>query len=349
MKLASVIGHFGEGLDLSNGQTIKTKMVTNELKKELGKNEVATFDTHGGAKTILKAPFQCFKALKNAKNVIIFPAHHGLRIYVPLLKMLQGFYKGRRLHYVVIGGWLPEFLENKKSLKKFLMKFDGIYVETSSMKLALEKQGFTNIYVMPNFKELKVLKENELIYPQGIPLRLCTFSRVTKTKGIGDAVTIVKQVNKALGYQALALDIYGAISEDDKEWFETLSKEFPEYISYKGVVNAGESVDVLKNYFALLFPTYYPGEGFAGTLIDALSSGLPIIASDWRYNKEIVSEAVGIIYPTENNGVLETILLDLAKHPASMLKLKVNCLAEAKLYQPKEAIKPLINQLLDKD
>ena len=181
------------------------------------------------------------------------------------------------------------------------------------------------------------------------PLKLCTFSRVTKAKGIEDAVTVVKRVNEKLGYQAFALDIYGAINENEKEWFAALSKEFPEYITYKGVVEPHESVNILKNYFVLLFPTYYPGEGFAGTLIDALSSGLPIIASDWRYNKEIVNEKVGMVYPGRDNNALEAILSDIAKHPMSILKLKKNCVAEAKLYQPKEAIKPLINPILNKN
>ena len=45
---------------------------------------------------------------------------------------------------MVIGGWLPNFLKKKKGLTKSLKKFDGIYVETSTMKTILEEMGFTN-------------------------------------------------------------------------------------------------------------------------------------------------------------------------------------------------------------
>ena len=37
---ASVLGHFGEGKNLLNGQTIKTKIVTEELENQLGAENV---------------------------------------------------------------------------------------------------------------------------------------------------------------------------------------------------------------------------------------------------------------------------------------------------------------------
>ena len=69
------------------------------------------------------------------------------------------------------------------------------------------------------------------------------------------------------------------------EWFNELKSTFPSYIKYGGLVPFDKSVEVLKNYFALLFPTYYEGEGFAGTLLDAMAAGVPVVASDWRYKK----------------------------------------------------------------
>ena len=176
----SILGHFGEGVNLLNGQTVKTKIITEELQNQLGQDQVLKIDTHGGWKTLLKAPFQVFRALKNSTNVLIFPAHNGLRVYAPLLSLQRLFFKKRKIHYVVIGGWLPEFLKKRKRLSKKLKKFDGIYVETNTMKNALEAQGFENVYVMPNCKKLTVLSEDKLVYPSGVPYKLCTFSRVIK-------------------------------------------------------------------------------------------------------------------------------------------------------------------------
>lgn len=69
----SVFGHFGEGLDLLNGQTVKTKIITEELQNQLGQDQVLKFDTHGGWKTLLKVPFQVFQALKKSSNVFVMP------------------------------------------------------------------------------------------------------------------------------------------------------------------------------------------------------------------------------------------------------------------------------------
>lgn len=48
----SVLGHFGEGINLLNGQTVKTKIITEELQKQFGQDQVLKIDTHGGWKTI---------------------------------------------------------------------------------------------------------------------------------------------------------------------------------------------------------------------------------------------------------------------------------------------------------
>ncbi len=375
MKRVCIIGHFGHGENLLNGQTVKTKIVTKEIIKNLGKNAVSCIDTHGGVKALISAFRQALIALKYHKNIIIMPAENGLRIFAPLLVLLNLLFHRklhyvviggwlpeflkkrkkltkalmsfdglrifapllvllnllfhRKLHYVVIGGWLPEFLKKRKKLTKALMSFDAIYVETNTMRKALEAQGFNNVYVMPNFKDLNILKESELVYhhtepyrlctfsrvmkEKGIedavnavktvmpnfkdlnilkeselvyhhtePYRLCTFSRVMKEKGIEDAVNAVKTVNEQAGRKVYTLDIYGQIDDAQTEWFEELKLNFPEYVNYRGVVSFDQSVDVLKEYFALLFPTGFFTEGIPGTIIDAYAAGIPVISAEWE-------------------------------------------------------------------
>lgn len=126
--------------------------------------------------------------------------------------------------------------------------------------------------------------------PELKPLPLCTFSRVMKEKEIEDVVNAVKTVNEHFGRTVYTLDIYGQVDSAQTEWFNELKSIFPSYIKSGEPVPFDKSVEVLKNCFALLFPTYYEGEGFAGTLLDAVAAGVPVIASDWRYNPEIVNE-----------------------------------------------------------
>ena len=245
----------------------------------------------------------------------------------------------------MIGGWLPSFLTERKNLAKALQKFDGIYVETGTMKSALEKQGFQNVFVMPNCKKLTVLSEDELVFPDKEPLRLCTFSRVMREKGIEDAVKTVIGVNRRLGRTAFSLDIYGQVDENQTDWFEALQKTFPDYIRYGGLIPFDKSVETLKEYFALLFPTYYEGEGFAGTLIDAYSAGVPVIASDWKYNTELVNENVGYVYKTRDNAALAELLSAVAADPTMILKKKKPCLQEAEKYKIEKAVSVLLDRI----
>ena len=343
MKRICVIGHFAYGLEYFDGQTVKTKIITKELEKQLGKDEVSKIDTHGGKKKMLQLIFQLPVTMKNVKNIIMMPAHNGIRFFAPLLVFFNSFFH-IKLHYVVIGGWLPEFLENKKRLQRNLKKFDGIYVETNTMKVNLEKQGFSNIYILPNCKELKILKENELVYATSKPFKLCTFSRVMKEKGIEDAVNAVEEINKQYGETIFTLDIYGQVDPSQVEWFENLKKKFSNDIKYKGLVPFDQSTNVLKEYYALLFPTYYEGEGFAGTLIDAMAAGVPVIASNWRYNKEIViNNKTGLLI--ENSETLFEKLNYIMKNIGLINDMKKCCIKEAKKYSPQVALLQLIKKV----
>ncbi len=341
-----ILGHFGEGFNFLDGQTIKTKTVTEELQNQLGKNQVLKIDTHGGWKTLLKAPFQVFCALKSSLNVLIFPAHHGLRVYAPLVSFQRRFFKKRKIHYIVIGGWLPQLLTRCKYLSRALKKFDGIYVETNAMKSALEEQGLENVYVMPNCKKLAILSENELIYPTGLPYKLCIFSRVMKEKGIDTAVEIIKRVNDKLGYTAFSLDIYGPIIDDNKDWFEEIQRDFPKYITYKGCVSANKSVEVLRDYYAMLFPTHFYTEGVPGTIIDAYAAGIPVISAKWESFADVIDEGItGIGYQFDDLQALEAVLIEVANYPKMLLDMKINCIEKARQYTPSTTIKVMIEKL----
>lgn len=346
MKKVCVIGHFGEGKKLLNGQTIKTKIITEELQRQLGDSQILKIDTHGGFKVLLKAPFHVFKAFKESKNIVIFPAHNGLRVYAPLLSFFKLFFKNKKLHYVVIGGWLPQFLLNKKILTNTLKRFDGIYVETSIMKKSLEKYELQNVYIMPNCKNIPILSEKELVYPASQPYKLCTFSRVMKEKGIEDAINVVTQVNKEFKRNIFELDIYGQVDSEQIEWFEQLKKSFPEFIQYKGTVDSDKSVDVLKNYFALLFPTHFYTEGIPGTIIDAYAAGLPVISAKWESFQDIVDEnKTGLGYDFNNQEGLYQILKSIYTNTSEFMSMKIQCLKKSHNYESKSVIKKIINNL----
>ena len=342
MKKVCVMGHFGFGKDMLNGQTVKTKIVTTELEQQLGADQVMKIDTHGGAKALPKISLRLLRAFRKCRNVIILPAHNGIRFFAPMCMAFNRIFR-RKLHYVVIGGWLPEFLKKRKKLTKALMSFDGIYVETNTMRKALEAQGFNNVYVMPNFKDLNILKESELVYHHTEPYRLCTFSRVMKEKGIEDAVYAVKTVNEQAGRTVYTLDIYGQIDDAQMEWFDELKLNFPKYVNYQGVVSFDQSVDVLKEYFALLFPTGFFTEGIPGTIIDAYAAGVPVISAEWESFSDVVDKDVtGVGYTFGNFEELCFVLKNIASNPQIIQEMKKACIEKAKEFTPEVAIEILV-------
>ena len=345
MKKVGIIGHFGFGHDLLNGQTIKTKIVSNEIEKRVGHEEIVRIDTRGGLLTLIRLPILLLCALGSFRNVIVMPAQNGLRIIAPLLVLFNFLFR-RKIHYVVVGGWLPEFLLNKGLLTKLLKYFSGIYVETKTMKSCLNSMGFGNVVVMPNFKDLKILNESELSKEKKEAFRFCTFSRVMKEKGIEDAVAAIKIVNGRFGKKVCSLDIFGQIDENQIVWFDKLKSEFPEYIQYRGMIPFDKSVDVLREYDILLFPTFYKGEGFPGTLIDAFAAGVPVIASDWHYNKELVENgADGFIVPVKKVNELAMKIEWCVNNQELIYQMKRNCLEKAQIFSPDQAIKPLMAML----
>lgn len=341
MVKIGICGHFGGNKNFLDGQTVKTKIITKELQKEFGDNEVKKVDTYGGKKRLFSIIINLIGLVISCKNVIIFPAQNSLILFAPILAFINRFYH-RKLHYVVIGGWLPEFVSTRKRLQRALRKFDIIYVETNTMKNKLEAVGFSNIIVMPNCKELNILKPEELVYTKDEPYKLCTFSRVMKEKGIEDAVNAVIAVNEEMGRVVYTLDIYGQIDSNQVEWFKNLEESLPTYIKYKGLVDFDKTTQVLKDYFMLLFPTYYDGEGFAGTLIDAMAAGVPVIASNWRYNSEIIKDGkIGFII----NKNLKDELVKVLSATNRVNDMKISCLLEAEKYLPKNAIIGLLSEI----
>lgn len=329
-----------------NGQTVKTKILTDELSRRFGADDILTVDTHGGWRVLLKAPAMVFRALRRSRNVVMLPAQNGVRVYGPLLALGRKLFPGRRLHYSVIGGWLPGLVRRRRVLAAALKSFDGIYVETGTMKAALEGQGFDNIFVMPNCKKLAILPESRLVYPSGEPYKLCTFSRVMREKGIGDAVQAVERVNARLGHTAFTLDIFGQVDAAQTAWFDGLQKGFPPYVRYGGLVPFDRSVEVLQDYFALLFPTMFATEGIPGTIIDAYAAGVPVVASRWESFSDIMKEGMtGMGYEQDSSSGLSDALLWIYGHQEQWQSMKKNCLREAEKYLPENAMKPIEERL----
>ena len=145
----------------------------------------------------------------------------------------------------------------------------------------------------------------------------------------------MKIANDKIGRIAIKLDMFGLIQPGYEETLQEIIKSNQGIVDYKGIVDYDKTVEKLSSYFAMMFPTYYYGEGFPGNVVDAYNSGLPIIATDWLYNKDVIVDGRnGILVPIKSPTKLADSLLmlyyDRDKH-FSMIK---NNLEDSRQYHP---------------
>ena len=343
MKKVLICGAFGfKNMD-TGGQPVKTRELYYGLQEQLGEDQVIYIETSGWKKHPVRLLTQFFKKAHDAKNIIMLPAHKGVIIFSRLLKISK-IINHNKIYYDVVGGWLPEKVEQDSKLKEILASFDGIWVETTIMNNRLTAAGLNNVAVVRNFKNLKPVTMTDLEPSQDGTLRLCMFSRVMREKGIEDAIQVVKELVEKHKTR-ISLDIFGAVDSGYQERFEAIKNVLPDYIRYKGVVSPSDSVETLKVYDALLFPTKYKTEGLPGTIIDAYAAGIPVISARWESFQDIVDDGnTGVGYIQNDNSALMDSLLWACNNPEKIRGMKRNCIVKAKEFMRPYVIMKLINQ-----
>lgn len=330
-KKIGIIGHFGGEEKFLDGQTIKTKILHEELCR-LDKYDIIVVDTYYFKKSKIRLLKDTLKCLAKCELVFILVSGGGMKIYFPILYYWNKLF-GIKVIHDVIGGSLPNHVRANKNCGKYLNSFYLNLVESVSMKNELENLGIDNSVYFPNFKRLSRVEENNIYYGRDDVFEFCTFSRVTREKGVEDAINAVEKINSDAGRTVCKLDIYGEIDVSYKERFTQVMADASEAVVYKGLIEYGRSVESINNYYALLFPTYWDGEGFAGTVIDAYFSALPVIATDWNINSEIIPHMeCGIVYPDDKIKNLEEAILWSIDNKEKMHQMKRNCLKKSMEY-----------------
>lgn len=338
----AIIGHFGADRNFLDGQTVKTKILYQELTAATGW-KIKTVDTYYKSTRPIRLMAQTLACLLTTRDIFVMPSGNGMRVYFPLLSFWARVFH-TRVYYDVIGGNLDHYVERYPRFRHYLNSFRVNWVETEGLKSRLEALGIRNCEVLPNFKRLHIAAAPKASFCE--PYRFCTFSRVMKEKGIEDAISAVEDINREAGRTVCTLDIYGSVDTSYQARFDSVLADASSAIHYGGLVPYDQSVTAIQDYDALLFPTYWEGEGFPGTIVDAFSAGLPVVASDWGCNGEIIQHKQnGLLYPNAEMLELKDAIRWLIGHPSEPLAMRKACLQDARLYQPDLYIQKIITKL----
>lgn len=331
-----ICGPFDFSEQGTGGQSVKTREFYYALCESIGEDHIRILESTNYKRDPLKFFLDYISLLHNCENIVLFPAQNGIRIFAPF----SAWFKKGKVHYAVIGGWLPQLLQKEPYIKKYLNNFDTILVETNVLKRALESQGLLNVKRLVNFKRLVPIPEKDLRIHN--PLRLCYFSRVTKEKGIEDAIDVVSTMIDR-GYSCL-FDIYGPVTPEYEKEFEKLRKNLPNGIRYCGKVAPEKSIETLKEYDIQLFPTHYPTEGIPGSILDSYFAGVPVLAAKWNSFDDVIIEGkTGIGYEQGDNHDFYVKLNWLTENITEIETMKRNCLKEAIKYTPQVVIQRFFN------
>lgn len=315
MEKICFIGCVGIGADLYDGQTLKTRIIYNHFLKR-DNCKIYLVDTYKKKQKFLLL-FQSILALLKCNKVICLLSKNGRKFYFKLFNFIKLFKKIEVTH-IVIGGFFSSQIKNNKKEIKVVNKFKNNIVETNLMLEQLKNAGVVNGSVVPNFRSDAPLEES----PAPNDCNFVMFCRIMKEKGVSLAIEALKNTN-------IKLDLYGPISDSYLNEFNQLIKS-NKNISYKGSIDRESSKLILKNYFMMLFPTQWEGEGFPGTIIDAFYSGLPVIASDWNSNSEIIKNyETGIVIPNISKVSLLKTIQWCVKNKNTIDTMRLKCIKEA--------------------
>lgn len=292
------LGAINEGNVPRGGEEYKNQMLYQKLKLEDFKVEF--IDTHLWS----RKPMIWFKILLNVfvkryDSIIISASSVSTFRFLKIIRLFRPSILNK-ITYLVVGGYYPQGIKEKKFDWRVYINLKNIVVQGNLLKnILLGHSNLTNVKVLPNFKSLTNFKA-QLLNKDDI-FRFVYVGRISKSKGINEileAITILKA--KDFNFH---VTFYGPVED-------TFNLESSN-ASYGGILdiqtNSNEVYAKLSTYNVMLFPTYWKGEGFPGVLIDAFIAGLPVIATDWNMNKEIIEEGINgfLIKPKSTDALVQ--------------------------------------------
>lgn len=220
-------------------------------------------------------------------------------LVVPLAKRLNK----KIIYHVLAGSFHNTFKEVPEPFQKIIInqvfnKSSLIFFETKFLVNHFSSKTTSIVDWLPNTR-----KRTRFDYssPNIYRKRFVFISRVTLTKGIQIAIQVFAKLP-----EDFHLDIFGPVAKDCEELVNQPHKN----VTYKGLLNPNEVSLSLKQYDFLLLPTFHPGEGYPGIILEALEVGIPVITTNWNAIPEIISNNRNgkLVQPKNVDDLYHTIL-----------------------------------------
>lgn len=267
-----------------------------------------------------------FKAIVHIFSVDVVTVHVGIRalpfvgpIFLTFSRLLKKPIIIRRFGGVdhrELKGWQFWLAE------KVIRGSDMYLVQTKWMIQGAKAGGLENVEWFPTCRP-------QLFDPAAYPKKdteckkFIFIGQIKAAKGIFEIIDAAERFGPQV-----QVNVYGP-------FFEGLNAEIfsnSKRVSYCGVLPPSDVPRTLQKHDALLLPTYYPGEGYPGAILEAFNSGLPVISTKWKSIPEIVDESCGILIPTRNAESLYVAMLKLVEDSDLYHKLRVGAFERGRMF-----------------
>lgn len=261
-----------------------------------------------------------------------------------VLQIMSLFPRKRSVIYWIIGGSIADRIKEGKVKIQPYKIVDFFLAEGKKMQSTFAEIGFNNTIYVPNFKCIEYIPQKKEKVDDKV--RFVFLSRIIPEKGCDIIIDAVELLNAKFN-DKFCVDFYGPFEASYESRFKEKITRITN-ISYKGFLDLRDqkNYDKLAEYDAMLFPTYWRGEGFPGIVIDAFVSGLPVVASDWNLNADIIENGnTGIILEKNNADTLSNQMALMIENPDIVKKMSDNCRKSAMNYDIRNVV---TSELLEK-
>jgi glycosyltransferase involved in cell wall biosynthesis len=331
------------------------------LAKYFAMNKI-NVDLYHTANDLSKADsLDCFTSeeKKYIRSIVIpfpkldrFPGHYIREMYAFSAAIFSEMKENGAVDFVYVQGFCGmKLLENKDQIKIPIgVNFHGLemFQKAANLRSKMEQFIFRK-HVLRALKNADVVfslggKLTELMVLRGIPppkisqisigidpswireekilphsgITFVFVGRYERRKGIEEIMMVLNNIKE----QTFEFHFVGTIPDSKR-----INSNNIHY--WGNIADASKIKEILKTSDVLVCPSY--SEGMPTVILEAMASGLAIIASNVGAISEQVNEANGILIQPGNNEELEHALLKMLKiYPALLISMKENSIAAIK-------------------
>ena len=326
MNQVLFVGWVNQGKAPVDGETTKNHYIIAELKKYCKVTVLDFYEKKRHPWIYLQALW----AFITQPNATIILSTSAKNVY-GMLKLFKALRVRRDIIHWVIGGAFGKHVQEGRFRADIFNLVRYNLVQCKGMIAELEAAGVTNAKFVSNFKPITYYAGRKA----SDKLRFVFLSRIMPDKGCDYLLGAIQMLNEKGLQDKFVVDFYGKIDASYQKTFMQKLNDL-DNANYNGLLDlrTNEGYDTLATYHAMVFPTYWKGEGFAGVFIDAFIAGLPVLASDWAYNAEILSgEQLGLVYATHDVTALANTMEKCIEGEIDLIGMAKRARTEAVKYQ----------------